>query len=210
MGTANVVVRPEPNEYFMGIAMAVRKRANCMGNRIGAAIVLHGRIISTGYNGTPENLPNCEEGGCHRCANRDKYPSGTAYDLCICVHAEQNAILSAARFGIAIEGSTVYTTMRPCFGCTKEMLQAKISSVYFLHDWAHPDPKHKAEYERIQTGFPKGIRRLEMEDPDIGWAVSKRPDVSSAAPVSLPPALDPHGAQEAPELVEKPIKKSAK
>src|SRR6266487_1322255 len=109
MGTPRI----EPDKYFMGIAMAVRRRANCMGNRIGAVVVLNGRIISTGYNGTPEDMPNCEEGGCHRCANRDKYPSGTAYDLCICVHAEQNAILSAARFGIAIEGSTLYTTMRP-------------------------------------------------------------------------------------------------
>ena len=104
--------------------MAVRERANCLGNRIGAVIVRDGRIISTGYNGTPEDAKNCLEGGCHRCSNRDQYPSGTAYDLCICVHAEQNAILSAARFGIAIERSTLYTTMRPCFGCTKEMLQA--------------------------------------------------------------------------------------
>src|SRR5580698_7264888 len=84
---------PEPNEYFMGIAMAVRKRANCLGTSVGAVIVTKGRIISTGYNGTPENMPNCLDGGCHRCSNRDKkFQSGTAYDLCICVHAEQNAL----------------------------------------------------------------------------------------------------------------------
>lgn len=120
------VDRPERVEYFMGIAVAVRRRANCMGNRVGAVLVLNRRIVATGYNGTPENMDNCLDGGCHRCANRDKYPTGTGYDLCICVHAEQNALLAAARFGIAVEGAVLYSTMRPCFGCTKEMLQAKI------------------------------------------------------------------------------------
>ena len=166
--------RPDMNEYLMGIAIAVRKSANCLGSRIGAVIALNGRIVSTGYNGTPENMPNCLDGGCHRCANHDKYPSGSGYDLCICVHAEQNAILSAARFGIAIEGSTVYTTMRPCFSCTKEMLQAKVREVYYLHDWSHPNPAHKAEYDRLQSRFPGGIRRLEMQDPEADWAAPKR------------------------------------
>lgn len=165
-------VRPEQHEYFMGIAMAVRRRANCLGNRIGAVLALDRRIVATGYNGTPENMPNCLDGGCHRCANRDKYPSGTGYDLCICVHAEQNALLAAARFGIAVEGSILYSTMRPCFGCTKELLQAKIKAVYFLHDWAHPDTDKQAEYQRLQSRFPEGIKKIELDDPDAAWAVS--------------------------------------
>jgi dCMP deaminase len=190
----NEDVRPDQHEYFMGIAMAVRKRANCLGSRIGALIVVKGRIVSTGYNGTPENMPNCLDGGCHRCAHRDKYQSGTGYDLCICVHAEQNAIISAARFGIAIEGSTVYSTMRPCFGCTKEMLQAKVTAVYYLHDWSHPDPTHKAEYERLQTAFPGGIRRLDIEDPDAAWAIGSHP--THGAVRSGQPSEDQHGTQD--------------
>jgi dCMP deaminase len=187
-------IRPEQHDYFMGIAMAVRKRENCLGSRIGAVIVVKGRIVSTGYNGTPENMPNCLDGGCHRCANREKYVSGTGYDLCICVHAEQNAIISAARFGIAIEGSTVYSTMRPCFGCTKEMLQAKVTAVYYLHDWNHPDPVHKAEYERLQTAFSGGIRRVEIQDPEAAWAVGRRPTPPSVhANMS---SEDEHGTQD--------------
>jgi dCMP deaminase len=166
--------RPGPHEYFMGIAMAVRARADCTGNRVGAVIVKDRRIVSTGYNGTPEGMPNCSEGGCHRCANRDQYPSGTGYDLCICVHAEQNALLAAARFGIAVEGSTMYTTMRPCFGCTKEMLQAHVDAVCFLHDWAHPDADKRDEYERLQAHFPGGIRQLQMDDPNAAWAVTRQ------------------------------------
>jgi dCMP deaminase len=192
--STNENARPDQHEYFMGIAKAVRKRANCLGSRIGALIVVKGRIVSTGYNGTPENMPNCLEGGCHRCANRDKYQSGTGYDLCICVHAEQNAIISAARFGIAIEGSTVYSTMRPCFGCTKELLQAKVTAVYYLHDWNHPDPSHKAEYERLQAGFPGGIRRLEMEDQEADWAIGKRPP--QVGTVARMPGEDQHGIQD--------------
>lgn len=164
--------RPSPREYFMGIAVAVRRRANCLGSRVGAIVVLDRRIVSTGYNGTPENMPNCLDGGCTRCAQRERFEAGTGYDLCICVHAEQNALLAAARFGIAVQGGTVYSTTQPCFGCLKEMLQAGIVGVYYLHDWKYPDPAVHAEYDRLQAKFPAGVRRLEMEDPDAEWAVS--------------------------------------
>jgi len=166
--------RVTPEDYFMGIAMAVRRRANCHGNRVGAIVVLDGRIISTGYNGTPTRMPNCLDGGCHRCANRADYPSGTGYDLCICVHAEQNALLAAARFGIAVAGATMYSTMRPCFGCSKELLQARIDRVCYLHDWRYPDAARHSEYERIQQQFIGGVQRVDVADPDAAWAVSTR------------------------------------
>src|SRR4029079_2319693 len=127
--------RPGPDAYFMGIALAVRSRANCTGRRVGAVIVRDRRILSTGYNGTPPAMPNCEDGACHRCAHPEEYASGEGYDVCICVHAEQNALLAAARFGVAIEGCTMYTTLQPCFGCLKELLQASVHEVCFLSPW---------------------------------------------------------------------------
>ncbi len=163
---------PERDEYFMTIAMAVRRRANCLGNRVGAIIVRDNRIISTGYNGTPENMNNCLDGGCLRCKKRNEYPSGVGYDLCICVHAEQNALLAASRFGIPVESSAVYTTLRPCFGCTKEMLQARIDRVLYLHDWSHPDEDKQAQYDQLQARFPNGVKKLELDDPDAKWALS--------------------------------------
>ena len=117
-------------------------------------------------------MPNCLDGGCNRCAGRGQYESGKDYDLCICVHAEQNALLSAARFGIATEGAVLYSTMRPCFGCTKEILQAKIIAVYYLHEWTYPDPARQREYEHLQSYIPDGVIRVEVEDPDAEWAVS--------------------------------------
>lgn len=166
--------RPHRGEYYMGIAMAVRRRASCGGNRVGAIVVLDDRIIATGYNGTPQGMPNCDEGGCERCTNRDKYQGGQGYDVCICVHAEQNTLLTAARFGIPVEGSVIYTTMRPCFGCTKELLQAKVRAVYYLHDWSHPnpDPELHRQYEVLQAHFADGVHQIELKDPDADWAVS--------------------------------------
>jgi dCMP deaminase len=164
--------RPDRDDYYMHIAMAVRRRAACSGNKVGAIIVLRDRIISTGYNGTPAGMQNCDQGGCYRCANRDKFASGAGYDICICVHAEQNALLSAARFGISVEGATMYTTMRPCFGCTKELLQARVPEVVYMHDWAHPDPAIREEYEKIQNNVK--LRRLDIEDPEKSWSVNTK------------------------------------
>lgn len=75
-------------------------------------VVLGNRIVSTGYNGTPEGMTNCNQSGCYRRAHPELYESGKGYDVCICVHAEQKARLTAARFGIQFEGADVYTTSR--------------------------------------------------------------------------------------------------
>jgi len=167
-------LRPDWDEYYMRIALAVRARANCLGRRVGAILVKGDRIVSTGYNGTPQSMPNCLNGGCDRCGNKDRYESGRDYDLCICVHAEQNTLLAAARFGIATEGAALYSTMRPCFGCTKELLQAKIAAVYYLHEWSYPDPEKQKEYEKLQSYIPGGVIQVEIEDPDAEWAMGSR------------------------------------
>jgi dCMP deaminase len=170
-------VLPDTDTYYMGIAFAVREKANCTGNRVGAVIVRDNRVISTGYNGVPEGMTNCLDGGCLRCKNPNgQFPSGTGYDLCICVHAEQNAILSAARFGIAVAHSTLYTTMQPCFGCAKEIAQAKIREVVYLHPWiptdADPlmDQAKKAEYQKILANIQ--LKQLSIVDPRAEWAVT--------------------------------------
>ena len=174
--------RPGRDAYYMGIATAVRARANCRGNKVGAVVVVGDRVVSTGYNGTPGGMTNCLDGGCERCANRDRYKSGTGYDLCICVHAEQNALLSAALFGIALEGGTLYTTMRPCFGCTKELLQAGIDQVFYLHDWRYPDDEVQNAYEKIQNRVSRGVKLVTMVDPHQDWAVSSIREKKAAKP----------------------------
>ena len=175
--TLDPATPPLDDDYYMGVALAVRRKANCTGNRVAAVIVRGKRIISTGYNGVPEGMTNCLDGGCLRCQNpQGQFRSGTGYDLCICVHAEQNALLSAARFGIAVEGGSMYTTMQPCFGCMKEILQAKLSRVVYLHPWVptSPDPEMdaamKAEYAKISSTISV-TRFVDAEDPVTPWAV---------------------------------------
>ncbi len=151
--------RPGKQEYFALLALAARARADCLGRRVGAIVVRDDRVLSTGYNGTPIGMPNCSEGGCHRCAHRDQeeYSAGRGYDLCICVHAEQNSLLAAARFGQSTLGATLYTTMRPCFGCVKESLQAGIVAIHYLSEWvpfgAEQDPALASQYANLRSRF---------------------------------------------------------
>jgi len=121
--------RPSWDEYFMKIAGEASTRSNCLRRKVGAVIVKQRTIISTGYNGTPIGVKNCFEGGCPRCLS-DVEP-GQGYDTCICVHAEANAILLAARHGNATEGGVLYTTLRPCFSCLKEAVQAGIREIVY-------------------------------------------------------------------------------
>ncbi len=158
------------DKYYMNIAIAVRKKANCLGRRVGAILVRENRIISTGYNGTPEGVENCLDGGCVRCKDRKTYQASVGYDVCICVHAEQNALITAARFGIPVEGAVAYSTMRPCFDCTKALFQAKIAGIHYLRDWTHPIESLADQYELLQARFPERVRQLEMHDPDEEWA----------------------------------------
>jgi len=124
-----VRARPSWDDYFITIAWVVSSRSSCSRRAVGALIVTDKRIVSTGYNVTPFGVANCDEGGCPRCASDE--PAQAGYDWCLCVHGEQNAIALAARQGTATQGATIYVTLRPCFGCLKEAIQAGIREIVF-------------------------------------------------------------------------------
>ncbi len=121
--------RPNWDEYFMQIAQNVALRSNCMKRKVGAVVVMDRRIVTTGYNGTPRGVTNCNEGGCPRC--NSLADSGTRLDECLCSHAEENAIVQAAYHGIGVNGGTLYSTCSPCLICTKIIINAGISRVVF-------------------------------------------------------------------------------
>jgi dCMP deaminase len=79
-------------------------------------------------------------------------------------------LITAARFGNAIEDAIAYSTMRPCFDCTKSMLQAKIQAIYYVHNWEPKIESLQQQYAIVQEKFRWGVRRLEMEDPEGDWA----------------------------------------
>jgi len=126
--------RPSWDQYFMSIAKVVATRGNCSRRQVAALIVMDHRIVSTGYNGTPEGIRNCFAGGCARCAGTA--PSGTGLDECICVHAEQNAICQAARHGIRVCGGMMYVTISPCLTCAKLIVSAGIREVIYGGEYA--------------------------------------------------------------------------
>lgn len=117
-------MRPNWDEYFMEMAEVARKRSTCERRQVGAVIVKDNRILATGYNGAPKGLRHCSEVGCMR-ANLN-IPSGERHELCRGLHAEQNAIIQAAVFGVAIEGATIYTTLSPCILCAKMIINSGI------------------------------------------------------------------------------------
>ena len=138
--------RPTWDTYYMDIAHAVSARSNCVRRRVGALVVVQKSIISTGYNGSPMGVRNCSDGGCPRCTS--DAPPGAGYDTCICVHAEQNAFLLAARRGNATAGGILYSTMRPCFGCAKEAIQAGIREIVFDQPYEY-EPELEEAYRQL-------------------------------------------------------------
>ncbi len=109
------------DEYFMQIAGVVASRATCDRKRVGAVIVRDKTILSTGYNGSIRGMPHCDEVG-HMMENGH----------CVAtIHAEANAILQAAKNGVAIEGATLYVTASPCWPCFKMIANAGLRRIHF-------------------------------------------------------------------------------
>jgi len=125
--------RPGWDEYFMAIARVVASRSNCVKRKVAAVITVDRRIISTGYNGTPRGVRNCNEGGCPRCNAFAE--GGTRLDECLCSHGEENAITQAAYHGVSVRGGTLYTTFSPCLTCTKMIINAGIVEVIYNADY---------------------------------------------------------------------------
>jgi dCMP deaminase len=158
-------VRISKKEYYLNIAREVANRSTCMSTNFGCIIVRDDQIISTGYNGAPRGTKDCTEIGV--CLRRMLHvPSGTQYELCRSVHAEQNAIINAARAGVSLLGGDVYLFGKkvlegeeqllkayPCFICKKMILNAGIKNVisndengkvveYKVADWVSEWAKH--------------------------------------------------------------------
>lgn len=127
--------RPDVDEYFMAMASLASERSTCMRRKVGAVIVREKQVISTGYNGAPKELPHCADVGCLR--EDMGADSGTRHELCRGVHAEQNAVIQAAVFGVSVKNSTLYTTLHPCVMCVKIVLNAGIERIVFKE--GYPD-----------------------------------------------------------------------
>ena len=125
--------RPSWDSYFMDMAVAAANMSTCDRLSVGCVLVKDKRVIATGFNGSVSGQPHCDEVG-HLLSDEGR---------CIrTVHAEQNAILQCAKYGISSEGAYAYVTHEPCENCTKFLIQAGIKKVFFLHAYPNVYNKH--------------------------------------------------------------------
>lgn len=126
------------DKRFMEMAVAVSGWSSCYrtGRQVGAVIVRDKRILTTGYNGAPSGIRSCvEKGECMR--DKLGIKSGTCAELCYAVHAEQNAIIQAAKLGVSLQDATLYCTHQPCVICAKMIVNSGIGKVFYKE--GYPD-----------------------------------------------------------------------
>mgnify|MGYP003308866290 CR=1 FL=1 len=141
--------RPTWDEYFMEMAELTAKRSTCMRRHVGAVIVKDKRAVATGYNGAPRGIKHCEERECGCIRQNLGIPSGQRHELCMALHAEQNAIIQAAKIGVSTEGAIIYITLQPCVICAKMLVNAGIKRIVFRGEY--PDELSKAILEEADV-----------------------------------------------------------
>jgi dCMP deaminase len=165
--------RPPKDEYYLEIAKAVAQRSSCIRRKYGAVIVKNDAIVSTGYNGPARGVINCFEVGCIK--DLQNLPHGMAYEDCPGVHAEENAVVNAARNGSNILGGILYIAgidregklveATPCLRCRRILINAGIEKVVIrkedggiryinVQDWVSEDTKTYLEkLEKVRKGI---------------------------------------------------------
>ncbi|QFR50319.1 dCMP deaminase [Sulfurimonas lithotrophica] len=120
------------DKNFINIAKEISSASKCVSKKVGAVIVKEGRILSTGYNGTPAGYTNCSEHWDNEYTSEHHEWSKT-YEI----HAEMNAIIWAARKGISIEDATIYVTLEPCADCSKNIIASGIKRIVYEKAYEH-------------------------------------------------------------------------
>jgi len=157
----NINYRPDWDKYFMAMAFLVATRSTCLRRKVGAVLVKNRRILSTGYNGAPSGFPHCEDNGCLR--EKLQIPSGERQEICWGIHAEQNAVIQAAIFGVSTAGSILYCTTKPCITCAKILANAGVEKVFAAEDY--PDEFSDKLLKELD------IPLIYMSKPDMSFLI---------------------------------------
>ncbi|AQG79271.1 deoxycytidylate deaminase [Spirosoma montaniterrae] len=171
--------RPRFDDIFMELAVNLAKRSHCIKAQVGAVLTRDTRIISIGYNGPPAGTHNCDDEfpgvGC---------PRDSKGSCSLALHAEENAILYAAKNGSEIEGATIYVTLSPCIACARIIYSMKIAHVIYLHSYA--------EYKGI--GSDEGVDflrrfgvKVDRYVPSDGFVLHSEPPIPRKAALPTVP-----------------------
>ena len=142
------------DERMMGMAKLVSTWSSCykVNRKVGAVIVKDKRILTTGYNGAGSGISSCvDRGFCLR--EQMNIPSGTRHEICYAVHAEQNAIIQAAKLGVSVQGATLYCTHQPCSICAKMIINAGIKRV--VYKYGYPDEFSMSLFKQAEVTVEK-------------------------------------------------------
>jgi len=126
------------DEYFLNLVFDIGERGTCNRGRSGAIIVRDNRILTTGYVGSPQGLPHCDDVG-HLIHTVIDEKGEESKHCCRTIHAEENAILQAAQFGTSLMGGTIYCKIFPCFRCAMKIIRVGIIRVVALYHYQRED-----------------------------------------------------------------------
>lgn len=153
----------------MSLANSAAARSNCIRRAVGAVIVRQGQVIAEGWNGVSEGHTDCREAGCPRCINGGD--TGSGYETCICIHAEQYAIGDAARRGVSTEDSSLYVNLRPCLQCLLISKASGIREVYYTgKDWSY-SPELEEIYRTLSEQFDSFSRIAELQGSEVAGSL---------------------------------------
>ena len=154
--------RPSWDEYFLDLIRVIGSRATCDRGRSGCVIVKDKRILASGYVGSPIGVKHCDEIG-HE-MHSVIHENGEQTRHCIrTAHAEQNAIANAARFGVALDGSTLYCNMTPCYVCAKIIINSGIKRVVSAKDY-HAGARSKEIFSESGVEYVLASNELQKYD----------------------------------------------
>jgi dCMP deaminase len=154
----------------MNLAGEAARKSNCVRRSVGGVLVRAGKILATGWNGVSKVYRDCSEAGCPRCINGGT--TGTGYEQCICIHAEQRAIADAAARGVSTKDSVLYVNLRPCLQCLAIVRAAGVRGVVFDEDWTYPE-EFERTYRALAADFEFFVRVGERELTEPSPANSK-------------------------------------
>lgn len=162
-------MQPRDHKTFMAMANDFARKSNCVRRAVGTLIVRQGQIIAVGCNGVAESHRDCREAGCPRCINGGY--TGSGYETCICIHAEQSAIADAARRGVSTNDSIMYVNLRPCLQCLAIAMASGVREIFYAgEDWSYSDEIEKV-YRTLSDQFDSFGRIPELQGSEVAGSL---------------------------------------
>lgn len=154
--------KPSFDDIYMELAINLSKKSHCVRAKVGAVLTKDTRIISLGYNGPPAGTHNCDEEWPDTGCSRDSKGSCS-----LALHAEQNAILYAAKNKTSMDGSTLYVTLSPCISCARVIFTTGITKVFFLNSYAEFKGLAIDEGVEFLRKFGVDVHKFEFSISDV-------------------------------------------